>query len=522
MDSNRFFERKELEIQSQQLMQEEQEDFSLQLVSNLDENLHNIKSMLDNPDDLIAREFTIGNTDHRCAVVYLDGLADKMVINDQIMKNIQIESVESEKELSDKAVHLVDQLYNKVLSVCEGKRALSSDEILYSILSGDTLLYVDGTNQVLILSSKGWENRSIEEPITEAVIRGPRDGFIENLRTNTMLIRRSIRDPNLRFKSYKIGRRSKKDLVLVYVDGIVNPHIVKEVNRRLSSIDMDDALETGHIEQWIEDNFLSPFPQIDHTERPDKVVGAVLQGKVAILLDGTPFVLIAPMTFGNTLQSQEDYYERWIVGSLVRILRYLGAFIAVFLPSLYIALVSYHPGMIPSKLAFSIAATREGVPFPVFIEALLMETTMELLREAGIRLPKPIGQTIGIVGGLVIGEAAVAAGIVSPVMVIIVAITAVSSFSMPSYSTALAFRVIRFGFMVAAALFGLYGIILAYIVINIHLVNLKSLGVPYTTSFSPGFGRDWKDLILRFPITMLTRRPKYLQTEDEKRMRTKR
>jgi spore germination protein len=518
LDSKPFFKLNKTGKKSFQSIQEEQEDLSLQLFSNLDENLYYIKAMLDKPSDLITREFTIGNTQHRCAIVYLDGLADKMVINDQIIKNIQIESVVSEKELSDKAVHLVDQLYNKVLSVGEGKRTTSSDEILYSILSGDTVLYVDGTDQALTIGSKGWENRSIEEPITEAVIRGPRDGFIENLRTNTMLIRRSIRDPNLRFKSYKIGRRSKKDLVLVYVDGIVNPDIVKEVNQRLASIDMDDALETGYIEQWIEDNFLSPFPQIDHTERPDKVVAAVLQGKVAILLDGTPFVLIAPMTFGNTLQSQEDYYERWIVGSLVRILRYLGAFIAVFLPSLYIALVSYHPGMIPSKLAFSIAATREGVPFPVFIEALLMETTMELLREAGIRLPKPIGQTIGIVGGLVIGQAAVSAGIVSPVMVIVVAVTAVSSFSMPGYSTALAFRIIRFGFMGAAALFGLYGIILAYIVVNIHLVNLKSLGVPYTTPFAPSFGRDWKDLVLRFPITMLTRRPNYMQTEDEKRM----
>jgi spore germination protein len=248
--------------------------------------------LLDNPSDLIIRKFTIGNTHHRCAIVYLDGLADKTVINDQIMKNIQIESVESEKELSDKAVHLVDQLYNQVLSTGEVKKSISLDEVLYSILSGDTALYVDGTDQVLSIGSKGWENRGIEEPITEAVIRGPREGFIENLRTNTMLIRRSIRDQHLRFKSYKIGRRSKKDLVLVYVDGIVNPHIVKEINLRLASIDMDDALETGHIEQWIEDNFLSPFPQIDHTERPDKVVGAILQGKVAILLDGTPSIYI--------------------------------------------------------------------------------------------------------------------------------------------------------------------------------------------------------------------------------------
>lgn len=512
--SYRFSNQKKLVKQSAKAVSKEKGDFSLQLFLNIEENLHNIKTMLENPIDLIIREFTIGNTNHRCAVVYIDSLVDKMIINEHILKNIQTGPVEREKEL-------VDQLYNKILSAGEVKKVISLDEVSYSILSGDTALYLDGTDQVLIIGSKGWENRSIEEPVTEALIRGPREGFNENLQTNVMLIRRSIRDPNLRFKSYKVGRRSKRNLVLVYIDGIVNPLIVKEVNRRLESIDLDDAPETGYIEQWIEDSFLSPFPQIDHTERPDKAVSALLQGKVTILLDGTPFALIAPTTFGNTLQSPEDYYERWIVGSLIRVLRYIGAFISVFLPGLYIALVSYHPGMIPSKLAFSIAASREGVPFPAIVEALLMEVTMELLREAGIRLPKPIGQTIGIVGGLVIGEAAVAAGIVSPIMVIVVAITAVASFSMPSYGTAIAFRMLRFGFIGAAGFFGLYGIILAYIAVNIHLVNLKSLGVPYTTPFAPNFLQDWKDLIFRSPIIMLAQRPQYLKTEDKKRMRKK-
>lgn len=514
MTSNSFFKRKKSESKILHDSKEVPEDFTSKLFLNLDENLQKIKEILDNPDDLIVRKFTIGLTDHSCAVVYLDGLIDKLLINEQVIKNIQIESTKTEKLLSNDPVYIVDQLYDMYISSGEVEKAASLDNILYAIFSGDTALYVDGTNQVLTIGSKGWESRSIEEPVTEAVIRGPREGFIENLRTNTMMIRRSIRDQNLRFKSYKIGNRSKKNLVLVYIDEIANPNIVEEVNRRIQSIDIDSVLESGHIEQWIEDDFLSPFPQIDHTERPDKVVGALLEGKVAILLDGTPFALIAPMTFGNTLQSQEDYYERWLVGTLIRILRYLAAFIAVFLPSIYIALESYHPGMIPSKLAFSIAATREGVPFPVFVEALLMETTMELLREAGIRLPKPIGQTIGIVGGLVIGEAAVSAGIVSPVMVIIVAITAISSFAIPSYSTALSFRIIRFAFMGAAAVFGLYGVILAYIVVNIHLVNLKSIGVPYTSPFAPGFTKDWKDLILRFPIPMLTKRPKHLQPKD--------
>src|SRR5699024_8483696 len=285
---------------------------------------------------------------------------------------------------------------------------------------------------------------------------------------------------------------------------------------RLRAIDMDDAPGVGYIEQWIEDSFLSPFPQLINTERPDKVSAALLQGKLAIFLDGTPLVLVLPATFGNALQSPEDYYERWTIGTLIRGLRYLAAFISVFLPALYVALVSYHPGMIPQKLAFSIAATREGVPFPPFIEALLMTITMELLREAGARLPTTIGQTIGIVGGLVIGEAAVQAGIVSPIMVIVVALNAIASFAIPSYSVAISFRILLFGFLIASAVFGLFGIILAYIMINIHLVNLKSIGVPYSTPFAPTFLRDWNDLIFRSPIPLISRRPKYLQAEDEK------
>src|SRR5699024_9090418 len=224
---------------------------------------------------------------------------------------------------------------------------------------------------------------------------------------------------------------------------------------------------------------------------PDKVSTALMDGKLAIFLDGTPFVLIVPATLGNTLQSPEDYYERWTIGTLLRALRYLAAFIAIFLPSLYVALVSYHPGLIPSKLAFSIAATREGVPFPPLLEALLMVVTMELLREAGARLPTTIGETIGIFGGLVIGEAAVQAWIVRLVMVIVCALNAIALFSIPEYGVVIAFRLLLFVFVFAAAVFGLFGIILAYIMLNIHIVNLKSVGVPYSAPFAPTFIEDW-------------------------------
>lgn len=485
--------------------------------TDINENLKNIRKILDSPSDLIERVFRIGNSGHKCAIVCVDGLVDKDLVNGKIIANIQSVMSGVKKEIPSSGDDILTEFENDVLSTHELKKEHTLDKVMLAILSGDTALFIDGTNQVLLVGSKGWASRGIEEPETEALVRGPREGFTENIRTNTVLIRRRIRDPNLRFELYKVGRRSKNDLIVCYVEGIVHPDIVMEVNRRLKSIDIDDATESGTIEQWIEDSFLSPFPQILHTERPDKVSTSLLQGKVAILLDGTPFVLVAPTTFVSLFQSPEDYYERWIIGSLLRVLRYIAAFFAVFLPALYIALVSFHQGMIPSKLAFSIAGSREGVPFPAIIEAFLMEATLELLREAGIRLPKPIGQTIGIVGGLVIGEAAVQAGIVSPVMVIVVAVTAISSFAIPSYSAGIAFRILRFCTMLAAGIFGLYGIILAYIMMNIHIARLKSFGIPFSAPFAPTFYHDWKDMVIRAPLTVQSKRPQFIQTEDDTR-----
>ena len=330
-------------------------------------------------------------------------------------------------------------------------------------------------------------------------------------------IRRRLRDPNLRFESFQVGRRSKLALVIVYIDGIIHPELVEEVRRRIQSIDMDDVPESGIIEQWIEDSFMSPFPQLLNTERPDKATSALTQGKIVILLDGTPFVLIAPIVFANLIQSPEDYYERFPIGTFLRILRPTAAFFSVFLPGLYVSLVEFHQGMIPTKLALSIAATREGVPFPAIVEVLLMEATMELLREAGVRLPKPLGQTIGIVGGLVIGEAAVSAGIVSPIMVIVVAITAISSFAIPSYSLTISFRLLRFLVIASASVFGFFGIVLTFICINIHVANLRSFGVSYSTLFAPVFIDDLKDLVFRAPIRMLNRRPIYMKTKNKYR-----
>lgn len=489
--------------------QPQQHKYPQNLSKQLTSNVNNLKQILGEPHDLKIRQLKLGEGNITCAITYIDGLVDAKTVQVSILENL-----ENAKQLPTEGKELFQHIYNKLLSVIHVEKGKTLDEITLPLLSGSTLLYIDGVETALIVDTSGGEMRSIEEPVTETLIRGPREGFIENLQTNLAIIRRHIKDPNLRFKTHQTGRRSKKNLVVAYVDGIVNPALVKEVERRLQSIDIDIVLESGYVEGWIEDSFLSPFPQIMNSERPDKVVAALMQGKVAILLEGTPFALLMPINFSNILQSAEDRYERWIIGTLLRGLRYFAAFLSIFLPALYVSLLTLQPGMLPSMLAFSIAASREGVPFPPLIEAFMMLFTMELLQEAGARLPQTIGQTIGIVGGLVIGEAAVQAGIVSPIMVIIVALTAISNFAIPAYSIAISFRIIRFGFLFASGIFGLYGIILAYIMVNIHFVNLKSFGVPYSTPFAPFFKRDFHDVIVRSPIHQIKDRPEYLQPQD--------
>ncbi|WP_391574292.1 spore germination protein [Cohnella sp.] len=480
----------------------------------MQENIGYIRRLLGDPSDLLTRIVTIGGGKRSCALVFLSGLSDKAVIDDQIIRQVLKAGRYGEEAPELDVSEVIGGLRNETMSVSQVIEAALWSDIVQAVLYGDTVMFLEGADDALIIGTQNWKERSVEEPPTEALVRGPREGFTEKVETNVGLIRRGIRDINLRFVSYTIGRRSRKTLILTYIQGIIHPSIVEEAQRRLESIDIDDTPESGFVEQWIEDSFLSPFPQLLHTERPDKVRAALLQGKAAIMLEGTPFALILPTTFVALIQSPEDYYERWLIGSLIRLLRYVAVFIALFFPAIYIALVSFHQGMIPFKLAFSIAAAREGVPFPAVIEALLMEGTLELLREAGVRLPKPIGQTIGIVGGLVIGEAAVQAGVVSPIMVIVVAVTAISSFAIPSYSAGIAFRMLRFATMLAAAVLGLFGIILAFIVISIHLVRLRSFGMPYSSPFAPIFLNDWRDLVVRFPVTFLTKRPEFMQTKN--------
>lgn len=484
---------------------------------NLDVEL--VKKEIGHNWDVHFREFHIGNTNVRAAIIFLDGLSDKELIDKHILSTLMgnFQKNDEQEFFYEKRVFLQKFIKHEVLSVSDITEVYDVKQSVGKILSGSTALIIDGVPNILMLGTVKGKSRNIEEPVSEALVRGPRLGFTETLSDNTALLRQHGENSDLSIINFQVGKRTKKELVIAYIKEIADPNLVEEVKKRIQTINIDDVAESGYVEQLIEDNYLSPFTQVQNTERPDRVFAALMEGRVAILLDGTPFALIVPVTFSMLLQSPEDYYERWLPSTLIRLLRYLAAAITLFAPSIYISFVSFHQGLIPTKLALSMMGTREGVPFPAIIEALIMEVAIEILREAGLRLPKPIGPTMGIVGGLVIGEAAVQAGIVSPIMVIVVAITAISSFAIPQYNAGISLRMLRFGAMFFAALFGLYGVILFFLLLCSHLVKLKSFGVPYVSPTVPYRASDWKDFMVRMPLMMMKRRPKLLHTKDSSR-----
>jgi hypothetical protein len=475
----------------------------------LDLNLATLKDIFSDYADLVMRPFNIGGYERlRAALVLIDGLVNTVIIDDYILQALthSIDSRQSDDLLTDPN-ELKEWVKQVGLNTVEVEEAEDLSNVVEAILVGDSVLLIDQLNIAFIIDTKGWEKRGVSEPSNEQVIRGPRDGFTETLRINTALIRRRIRDPQLKLISFKIGTRTKTDVAVMYIEGVAEQSVVNEVRKRLQNITFDGILESGYIEQLIEDHPWSPFPQVQYTERPDKSVSHLLEGKVVILVDGSPFALIVPAIFIQFYHSPEDYYERFLIGSLVRFIRLLSFFFALALPSFYIAFASFHPEMIPSRLHIAMAAGRATVPFPAIVEAFLMEVAVEILREASVRLPGLIGPTIGIVGALVIGEAAVRAGLVSPIMVIVVGLTTICSFVIPNYSAAIALRMLRFPTMIFAAMFGLYGIMFFGILIIIHLCSLKSFHVPYMAGFTPSRLSDLKDTIFRAPLYNMTKRP---------------
>lgn len=479
----------------------------------LDKKLQWFQAQLERCQDVVFHSFS---ADHGidCAVIYIAGLVDVELLQDNVLWQLTSpDFAQSRAEF----IHNVLDLQKLAVPSCV--ILLDANDAVHNIMEGQVILLLNGEERMISFPFTYFGKREAAEAKNEVVIRGSHEAFVEDLNTNIPMVRRRIKSQALKLEHMQLGTYSHTAIAVLYMEGICKEELIAEVRQRLSRIEIDGVLESNYIEELIEDNPYSPFPQIQNTERPDTVCAALLEGRVAILTDGTPIALIAPVTITMLFQSAEDYYQRYYATTWIRWIRYFFILVAMLFPSFYIALTTYHPAMIPSSLLFSIAAAREPVPFPAIVEAFIMEITFEALREASIRIPSAIGQAVSILGTLVIGEAAVRAGIVSSPMVIIVSLTGISSFIVPSYSLGLTLRLLRFPIMLLAGSFGLVGLSISLFLILLHLVSLSSFGTPYLSPFTPIQYGDMKDTFVRAPWRFMTKRPAIVGKQASRRLR---
>ncbi|QNR67258.1 spore germination protein [Paenibacillus peoriae] len=493
---------------------------SLKIETHLDTNLQQIKESTSNSPDFLIRRFNVGlKADVPAAIVFLDSMVKTDTVNELVMKSLLSRpSAEVAAE-----VESAEELYNRIqahaLELGEVKDCDDWNSMMEQLLMGDTIILLEGCKKTIACGTRGGETRAVNEPSTQSVVQGPKDGFVESLFTNVSLVRRRIKSSDLTMEMFKVGSTSLTNVAILYMKNIADSSVVDEVRKRVKAINIDAIFESGMVEEMIQDQNLTPFPTIYNSERPDTISSNIMEGRVALIVDGNPFVLVMPTVFAQFFQSSSDYSERYDMATVVRLIRYISFIILILGPSLYIALTTYHYEMIPTPLLISILAQRESVPFPAFLEAFILEITFEILREAGIRMPRVGGQTVSVIGALVLGQAAVEAGIVTPLLTIVVALTGIASYAIPTYNMAVAGRLFRFVFMVLAAFMGLYGITLGLIALIAHMNSLRSFGVPYMAPFSPFVLESQKDAVLRMPFWMMRKRPKSITSKNQTRMK---
>lgn len=484
------------------------------LYSNIKQNLEYMKStynILIN-SDIVLREFSLTSKNklYKAFLIYIDGMVDSDLINNYVLNPLMlrnrnntyegilnIRNIETTQKV--KNMNLVDYIYSNLMPQNSVKKQTKFDEIISGINSGNCALFVDTINTAFNIDVKGFKQRNIDVPNNEIVIKGPQEAFVENIRTNTSLLRRFANSKELIIENIKVGKISQTNCALCYMNNIANPDLVAEAKYRLNNLSIDTLLSSGQLEQLIEDDNEHGIPEILSTERPDKTVKSLMQGRVAILVNGNPYALIIPAVFIDFLSSPEDTNLKTVFANFLRCIRLIAMFITLLLPGFYIAITSYHQELIPTELLFSILVARESVPFPIIVELLIMEISFELIREGGLRVPSPIGPTLGIVGALILGDAAVTANIVSPILIIIVAITGLASFAIPDFSFGFHLRVYRFIFILLGYTCGFLGIGLGLFAYITLLNSMKSFGVPYLAPLigtEPSFGH--KFLVLPF------------------------
>lgn len=466
--------------------------------------------------DLVFREFTITVNEKllKAFIVFIDGMTDRNVISHYVLQPLMIFSSFDREEEKRKAT--TDFIFDRLIPFNQVDKVETIKKVIENVNFGGCAIFVEGMEYAIVADTKSWEHRTIGTPRSENVIRGPQEAFNEQLRANTALLRKILKDKDLMIENVSVGKRSNTPCAVMYIKDIANDSLVKEVLKRIKSLEVDYIFDSGELEQLLEDSTFLAAPQIFATERPDNVAMMLSKGNVAVLMDGSPFVLVMPATVTEFLHTIEDTNIRFPYVNFVRIIRILGIIIALLLPGIYIAITNYHQEMIPTNLMFAIEASRENVPFPSAIEILIMEFSFELIREAGIRVPGAIGSTIGIVGGLILGQAAVTANLVSPILIIVVAITALGSFSVPSFSMSFSIRIIRFAYIILGAVAGFLGIAVGLIINTLILAASKSFGVPFFAPFGPVTGGKSANKLTRQPIWKQEKRPDFLNTKDIK------
>jgi spore germination protein KA len=472
-----------------------------------------IAMRLHQPPDLVNQRFALA-PDLYGQCVFLESIVDKEKIENAVACMIADYKYDYESPLNGE--ELISRLTSS-LPVIPVRTATDVETCVQAILEGHCMLLVLRTDSALMLDVAKATRREIAEPKTETTVRGPHEGLTEDYKLNVALIRKRLKNPNLILEPFVLGANTRTNVVIAYVGDLAPDDLVATFRARIQAIQTDSVMDSSYVEEWIQDKIVTPFPTLLSTERPDVVTAHLLEGRVAVLVDGSPFALIGPITFFQFFTAPEDYYQRADIATLLRWLRALAFLMAIFVPSVFIAIVLYHHELLPNPLLINIAAQREGVPFPAFLEAILMLMTFEVLREAGLRMPRIAGQAISIVGALVLGEAAVQAGLVTAAMVIVVAVTAISNFVSPSYSFGIAQRLLQFGYIALAGFMGLYGIMCGVLFTVVHLVSLKSFGVPYLAPIAPTFISDWKDILVRVPRPWMTTFPRMNHVKKKRR-----
>ena len=483
--------------------------------SSLKENEEYIRKRCKNCADILIRPMRIGTLEKTgCLMVYIEVAVSNIMLDDSALGKMINHFWESSPE------QIQEFMRNNSLGIADVKKFEYMEDAVAAMLAGNAIFFMDGYDRAMKISSKGYPNMGVSGAETEKVLRGSREGFSDSVKTNSALVRKRLRDTRMKVEEMSIGVRSNTMIQLLYIEDLVHQELLQTIKDRLEEFEIDGILDSGMLEQLTEEDWYSPFPQYQTTERPDRAAQELLNGKIVLICDNTPYVLILPSSFNGFMESSEDWYHHFEMASFLRVLRYLALMTAVLLPGLYLAVIRFHTQILPTNLLLSFAEAREGVPFSSVVELVFLELSFELIREAGVRVPGSLGNAIGIVGGLIIGQAAVSANLVSPIVVMIVALTALGGMAIPNEEFASAFRLLKYAFLFLGGYLGIFGIVLGIYLTAAHLSGLLSFGVPYLLPFvkkSPI--KDVGDGILRLPFRKRRIRPLYARQEQSLRLK---